>query len=122
MRKTVLIFVAVSFVAGAAFMTATPAGSALTKRLLDKLGVARLERVYEAKPGSKTVFAPDPSRKVAWVDGDLSGGQGIGDGPGGTWSADIYRGGIVGFADGSSAGFSHLELRGDVSGTGTISN
>lgn len=96
----------------AVFLVASPVGKAIVKRAQDRVGLAKLSRAYEAKPGSTATFASDPSRMIAWVDLDESGGLVIGDGPDGSWSTDCPRGGIVGFADGSTAGFPHLEIIG----------
>ena len=112
MKKLILVGVVVTILALTILLATSPVGKAVVKRAQDRVGLAKLTRAYEAKPGSTATFTADPSRAIAWVDLDESGGLGVGDGPDGSWSTDCPRGGIVGFADGSTAGLSHIEITG----------
>lgn len=112
MKKVVVIGLIVAILALTVFLTTSPVGKAIVKRAQDRVGLAKLTRAYEAKPGSTAIFGPDPSRAIAWVDLDESGGLGVGDGPDGSWTTDCPKGGIVGFTDGSTAGFPHIKIIG----------
>ena len=109
MRKLILIFAVILACVLLAFFVANPVGYAYTKRVLAWVGVGKLER-------ADLGFTPRVSfngKPVAWIDVDRTGGGSVGDGPGGNWSSEYKGGGIVGMADGTQLGFSHLTLRGD---------
>lgn len=69
------------------------------------------ERILSAQSGDKMTFAPDPSRKIEWVD-VITSGIGVGDGPGKNWTTTYDHGGTVGFIDGSTANFPVITVSG----------
>jgi hypothetical protein len=109
MRKLVALFAVLGACLATAFLVANPVGYAYTKRMLSWIGVGKLER-------PDLGFTPNVflnGKPVAWIDVDRTGGGRVGDGPSGNWSIEYKSGGIVGMADGTCLGFSHLTLRGD---------